>query len=69
MTYDIKSIAKNLKRLKAEKNVTLQTISEGTGLSFDSINAYFYTGQCPSVSSLLALAAYFKVSPEVILAK
>lgn len=69
MTYDTKSIAKNLKHLKVTKGVTLQAIADGTELSTDTISGYLYAGHCPNVSSLLALAKYFNVSPERILAE
>ena len=55
-------IGKNLKYLRDKKNVTQILAEEMTGIDRTTISAYELAKREPSVSNLISLANYYKVT-------
>lgn len=53
-----------LRELRKQRGITQEQLAFALGVSSRAIKYWEHGSRTPSVSSLLALAHYFKVSPE-----
>ena len=58
------SLAQKLKQLRLQTGLTQEQLAARIGVSSRTIKHWEHGTRTPSVSSLLALAHYFNVSPE-----
>lgn len=67
MKYDGCTVGSILRKLRNEKNLTLEAMSEDTGISVSSIKQYEQGGRQISIRNLYVLIDFFGVDANTIL--
>ena len=60
---------KRLKQIREENNLTQKQVAEGSGIPLRTYQRYENGEREPSISTLIALADYFKVSTDYLLGR
>jgi DNA-binding XRE family transcriptional regulator len=59
-----RTFAGNLKKLRAQKDLTLRMLAEETGISYQALNFYENCKRDPSITIVKKLADYFGVTVD-----
>ncbi len=64
-----KVFALRLKKLREEKNLSLQSLGKELGISGVALGRYEREARVPTIETLILIADYFKVSADYLLGR